>query len=151
MGEKEQEEPATNVPYSERMVTYTGTKTIKATPMTKAEYLDYRGWNLPDGEDPEEEIYLVEYEVDPKSEPNHKNHEGYISMSPKHVFDKAYKVCETYMDRLKIEESDLDDKVTKLKTALFEKTVPEKSMEILKGQLRVMTEYLDILNQRISK
>ncbi len=34
---------------------------------------------------------MVEYEADPKSERNHPNHEGYISMSPKHVFDEAYK------------------------------------------------------------
>ncbi len=70
---------------------YVGCKIIKAIPTTKAEYCEYRGWEVPANEDPEEEIYLVEYEVDPKSTPNHANHAGYISMSPKHVFDNAYR------------------------------------------------------------
>ena len=73
------------------MQTYTGTKTVKAIPTTKREYCDYRGWNVPEGEDPNEVIYLVEYAVDPKSKPNHDAHKGYITMSPKHVFDEAYK------------------------------------------------------------
>lgn len=70
---------------------YIGSKVIKAIPTTKKEYCDYRGWAVPQNEDPDEEIYLVEYEVDPKSTPNHPNHAGYISMSPKHVFDTAYR------------------------------------------------------------
>lgn len=74
-----------------QMQTYTGTKTVKAIPTTKREYLEYRGWDVPKGEDPEEVIYLVEYAVDPKSTPNHDAHEGYITMSPKHVFDEAYR------------------------------------------------------------
>lgn len=76
------------------MKTYIGKKIIKAKPMTKKEYNDYRGWIMPEGEDPEEEIYLVEYPVDSQSPPNHINHKGYISMSPKHVFDKAYHLLE---------------------------------------------------------
>jgi hypothetical protein len=76
------------------MKTYIGKKIIKAKPMTKKEYNDYRGWIIPPGEDPEEEVYLVEYPVDSQSPPNHILHKGYISMSPKHVFDKAYHLLE---------------------------------------------------------
>lgn len=72
------------------METYLGVKKVKAKEMTRQEYYDYRGWKLPDNEDGNEVIYLVEYEADDKSKPNHSNHEGYITMSPKHVFDKAY-------------------------------------------------------------
>jgi len=43
----------------DNMKTYTGTKTIKAIPMTKQEYCDYRGWALPKDEDGSEEVYLV--------------------------------------------------------------------------------------------
>lgn len=84
------------------MKTYIGTKVLKAKPMTKQEYCDYRGWKVPEDEDPNEPVYLVEYEPDPKSKPNHPDHKGYISMSPKFVFDKAY----TEIDGLPCEELD---------------------------------------------
>ena len=70
---------------------YIGTKIIKATLITKKEYCDYRGWEVPSDEDPNEEVYIVEYAADPKNKPNIEGHEGYVSMSPKHVFEKAYK------------------------------------------------------------
>ena len=73
------------------MESYIGTKQIKGRPMTRAEYNTYRGWELPADEDGTEEVYLVEYPVDVNSKPNHPDHEGYITMSPKHVFDEAYK------------------------------------------------------------
>lgn len=133
----------------EQMVLHTGTKNVKAVPMTKAEYLEYRGWDLPDGEDPKELVYLIEYEADPKSTPNHPDHEGYISMSPKHVFDEAYRVSETYLDRLAIERSDLNEKITKLTEALKGDVIPRKDKATLRGQLEVMTQYLVILDHRI--
>ena len=81
------------VPVTELMkgTFFIGTKTIRACPMSRAQYLEYRGWNLPDGVDPKDPVYLVEYNQEPKSEPNHLDHEGYISMSPKHVFDEVYR------------------------------------------------------------
>lgn len=78
------------LPLSERMESFIGTKVLKAVLMTKAEYNEYRGWDLPEDEDPNEPVYMVEYQKDPTSKPNHKDHEGYISMSPIHVFEKAY-------------------------------------------------------------
>lgn len=73
------------------MTTFIGTKIVKSFPMTRKQYCAYRGWDMPENEDPLEEVYLVEYEPAPSSKPNHKDHEGYITMSPKHVFDKAYR------------------------------------------------------------
>lgn len=131
------------------MKTYIGTKIIKAKPMTKKEYCDYRGWGVPPDEDPNEDVYLVEYPEDPKSDRNHANHKGYISMSPKHVFDKAYKVADTYMDRLIIERDDLVIKIGKLSNSLIKETVPDSAREILTEQGYIMGEYLDILNKRI--
>jgi len=128
---------------------YIGTKIIKAFPMTKVMYCDYRGWNVPEGEDPDEEVYLVEYEEDSNSKPNHNDHKGYISMSPKHVFDKAYRKAGTYMDRLIIERSDLNDKMVKLRGALDNKKVPEDQVEILIKQYDAMGQYLYILNTRL--
>ena len=48
------------------MEKYIGVKEIKAKPMTRKEYCDYRGWEVPADEDPNEELYLVEYPVDPE-------------------------------------------------------------------------------------
>jgi len=73
------------------MKPYTGIKAILASePMTKEEYNQYRGWEAPEGRDKSEMVVLVEYAPDPLSLPNHPAHKGYISMSPVHVFNKAY-------------------------------------------------------------
>ena len=145
--EKTPEVKGIDIPAS--MKTFIGTKTIKAFPMTKQEYNIYRGWPIPPEEDPNEEVYLVEYAPDSKSKPNHPDHEGYISMSPKHVFDEAYKIAETYMDRLEIEQEDLLDKINKLRKALDQKLVPEDAVAILTEQLKVMNSYNDILHIRM--
>lgn len=71
------------------MKTYIGVKHIAAKPMTKAEYNDYRGWEIPKDENPNEEGYLVEYLDSLNS--NHPSHENYISWSPKSVFEDAYR------------------------------------------------------------
>ncbi|WP_215895452.1 DUF2829 domain-containing protein [Acinetobacter pullicarnis] len=70
------------------MVAFVGTKSVLATPMSRAEYCEYRGWHLPENEDPNEPVYLVEYTDGGK--PNDERHKGYITMSPKEVFDNAY-------------------------------------------------------------
>lgn len=67
---------------------YIGTKTVLGTPMTRQAYNDYRGWTLPANEDGSDVGFLVEYLDGGK--PNHPDHEGYISWSPKDVFERAY-------------------------------------------------------------
>lgn len=61
-----------------------GTKLIMATAMTRQEYNDYRGWELPANECGDDKGYLVEYVGSTTS--NHENHEGYISWSPESDF-----------------------------------------------------------------
>ena len=39
---------------------YIGTKTVMAQPMSRGAYNKYRGWELPDDEDPNDEGMLVE-------------------------------------------------------------------------------------------
>jgi hypothetical protein len=74
------------------MKPYIGVKLLSASePITKRDYCKYRGWELPKGEDPNEMVRLVEYEADPLSKPNVEGHLGYVSMSPVHVFDAAYR------------------------------------------------------------
>ena len=67
---------------------YYGFKEIKATPMTRGAYNDLRGWTLPENESGGDEGYLVEYLNSPNA--NHPLYSGYISWSPKEVFDSAY-------------------------------------------------------------
>ena len=74
------------------MKKYVGTKELKAIPMNKEEYCQYRQWEVPLNENPKEEGYLVEYLDGGK--PNDERHLGYISWSPKDVFEKAYKLIE---------------------------------------------------------
>jgi hypothetical protein len=71
------------------MTLYIGTKRVLATPMNRLAYNEYRGWDLPEAEDPTDEGYLVEY-VDGGA-PNDHRHAGYISWSPKAQFDAAYR------------------------------------------------------------
>lgn len=68
---------------------YIGTKIIAALAMTRLAYNAYRGWTLPADEDGADEGYLVEYLDGGK--PNHPDHAGYISWSPKEQFDNAYR------------------------------------------------------------
>lgn len=70
------------------MKQYTGTKTVNATPMSRLEYNNLRGWTVPADENPEDPGYLVEYTDGGKA--NHPQFSGYISWSPKDVFERAY-------------------------------------------------------------
>jgi hypothetical protein len=58
--------------------------------MTRGAYNEYRGWTLPSDEQYDDDGYLVEYEPREGEASNVSGHEGYISWSPKHVFDDAY-------------------------------------------------------------
>jgi len=71
------------------MQVYYGTKRITAQPMSRLEYNNYRGWELPADEVSKaaDAGYLVEYAGD---DSNHPNHKGYISWSPASQFDSAY-------------------------------------------------------------
>lgn len=68
---------------------YYGTKKVAAATMTRGEYNKYRGWDLPANENGSDDGYLVEYQDGGK--PNMPNHAGYVSWSPKDVFENAYK------------------------------------------------------------
>lgn len=71
------------------MTAFIGTKEVLAAPMSRGEYNQYQGWTIPEGENPSDDGYLIEYLNGGK--PNHPEHTGYISWSPKDVFEQAYK------------------------------------------------------------
>lgn len=70
------------------MKSYIGTKIINAKPMNRLEYNQFRGWELPKDENGADEGYLVEY--DDGGHGNTSEYKGYVSWSPKDVFDRAY-------------------------------------------------------------
>ena len=76
---------------------YIGTKVVNAKPMNRLEYNYIRGWEVPADEDPADDGYLVEYVDGGKA--NHPDFDGYISWSPKDVFDRAYKRIEVNVDK----------------------------------------------------
>lgn len=45
------------------MQQYVGTKIIKAEPMTRGEYNQYRGWQIPKNENPADEGYHIVYSM----------------------------------------------------------------------------------------
>ncbi|EMX9856216.1 TPA: DUF2829 domain-containing protein [Klebsiella michiganensis] len=71
------------------MSKHIGVKLINAFPMTRQAYNDFRGWQLPADENGTDEGYLVEYLDGGK--PNTDRFDGYVSWSPKDVFEKAYR------------------------------------------------------------
>lgn len=137
------------------MKTYTGTKLIKAEPMTRAFYNLYRNWPAIKDE-LDTEGYLVEY-LD-GGEANDTRHAGYISWSPKDVFEAAYldlgdvDGLPPYMQRVVAERVSLDAKISKLRTFIagprFE-TVYAAEQDRLREQLGAMITYRNILDERI--
>lgn len=64
------------------MKEYVGVKIIKAMPMNRGDYNLYKGWTIPENENPLDEGYLVCYK------------DGYESWSPKSIFDDSYRLIE---------------------------------------------------------
>ena len=54
---------------------------IEAKEMNRGDYNKYRGWTIPEDENPADEGYLVKYS------------DGYESWSPKKQFEEAYRDC----------------------------------------------------------
>lgn len=114
------------------MQTYIGTKTVKAEPE-----LGYANEpNIP-GRDGYKVVYA----------------DGYTSWSPKDVFEAAYKVADTWLDRLRIERDELNARLDKLydffESEAFE-ALEEDSAFLLTEQRNHMAGYLNVLDQRIA-
>ena len=136
------------------MITYTGTKTLKATPMTLGDYNKLRGWDMPLDEDPKRDGYLVEYPLLEGDKPNHSSYEGYISWSPKQTFEQSYKVSETFADRLLIEVQAEASNLNKLNQFMASDTFPTLEVEdkdLMYSQQRVMSRFVQILGKRLKR
>lgn len=67
---------------------FVGTKVVQAEPMSRLAYNLLRGWTVPADENPQDPGYIVEY-MD-GGPPNVPGREGYVSWSPKEVFEQSY-------------------------------------------------------------
>lgn len=127
------------------MRTYIGTKTIQARRMNAAD-AKRAGANVPGiyfkvghaEYNPGADGYLVIYD------------DGYRSWSPAKVFEGSYKIAETYVDRMKIELADLNERIIKAtRTINTFGAISEEERWYLKKQLNAMREYADVLYERI--
>lgn len=138
------------------MKKYVGVKLIEAKPMTRGDYNKYRGWTIPEDENPNDEGYLVKYSDD------------YVSWSPKGVFDEAYREYEAnelpqtalgmisndYKERFKAEYYQTLERFNKLYKLLIKHEagtldfVPSCPITLLQEQKMYMDNYLHILEVR---
>lgn len=128
---------------------YIGTKEVQATPMNRGDYNALRGWQVPENENPADDGYLVVY---PNGEPNIKEFNGYVSWSPKKQFEEAYRVSETFKDRLTIEYAQIEERLGKLRVFIQSErfqNLAEEDRNLLVEQGKTMASYLAILNTRI--
>lgn len=138
------------------MQKYIGVKQVEAKPMTRGEYNDYRGWNVPKDENPNDEGYLVKH---------YGNYENWIA---KDEFEKTYNavgirvlndsallmVSTDYKDRFKAEYIQLKTRIDNLKTMMHNwdmeqlSFIPSCPRSTYTLQLDFMTKYLAILEAR---
>lgn len=137
--------------------TYVGTKVVHACPMSRGAYNKLRGWETPADEDPDEAGYLVEYADGGK--PNLQHFRGYVSWSPKDVFEGSYDTGvvlkeTTHNERMLAEMDELTQRTEKLRvflsTATFASLVPREQHD-LKQQLNYMENYAWHLGNRIRR
>lgn len=125
------------------MKKYIGTKLVQATPAIRKGGKVYLPTDaIPRTMEQVEEGYKVVYE------------DGYESWSPKDVFEKAYKVADTFLDRLVIEHGELVERCNKLNefimTDKFETVVTDPvQRELLREQYDLMLRYQAVLSKRV--
>jgi hypothetical protein len=132
------------------MKMYTGTKQVKATPMTRGDYNVLRGWDVPADENPDDEGMLVEYVDGGKA--NHPDFDGYLSWSPQEVFDNEYRVSELPKDRLVIEQDENYQRLEKLAKVVSGKQpswCSDLQWKLLNRQFELMTELNVIFLERL--
>ena len=129
------------------MKKYIGTKQIEAEPMTMGEAYEkglLQAGRVPNESEKSSAGYHVRYQ------------DGYESWSPAMPFEEAYKCADTFLDRLRIEQKDLAEKLEKLckfvESPQFTDVVQDSNQrELLLKQREYMGEYLNVLNQRIKR
>lgn len=127
------------------MKKYIGTKQIEAEPMTMGEAYEknlLQAGRVPNESEMIKAGYRVKYEG------------GYESWSPAESFEKAYKVADTPLDRMSIEENELADRMEKLYAFICGDKFKEldcTTRAMLAVQYSSMSAYLHVLRLRSTK
>lgn len=125
------------------MKKYIRTKQIEAEPMTMGEAYErglLKAGRVPGEAHKDDAGYHVKY------------NDGYESWSPAKPFEEAYRVADTFVDRLVIELEDLSDKQERINeffdTETF-KNLQQTQKALLQAQFGAMLAYSQILTERI--
>lgn len=127
------------------MKKYIGIKQIEAEPMTMGEAYEknfLQAGRVPNESEKDNAGYHVKYEG------------GYESWSSAETFEKDYKVSDTPIDRMTIEENELDDRMQKLYAFIRGdkfKELDSATRAMLSVQYSSMSEYLNVLRLRSTK
>lgn len=126
------------------MKKYIGTKQVSAEPMTYGE-AHAKGLIR-------ENAYIQEYDDTPGYRVEYSD--GYQSWFPANVFEEAYNVAETHLDRINIEDHNLREKCLKLSDFIHSnekfKELPLGDQAMLVAQHHMMNAYSSILSLRQS-
>ena len=140
--------------------TYLGTKAVHAVPMNRLAYNQLRGWELPADENGMDEGYLVQYADG--GDPNLAGFTGYVSWSPKAIFEKAYQTLDyvapvkDYKERVVDETKELIERHQKLAGFLqnmneVAATLDPEEIADLQEQKTAMEAYLTVLTRRLNR
>lgn len=127
------------------MKKYIGTKQIEAEPMTMGDAYAkglLQAGRVPDTEQAQSAGYHVKYQ------------DGYESWSPAAAFEKAYRVADTFLDRLHIERDDLSLRYNKAQefyySPKFKELLWPEEQQAFEMQLDLMRKYLAVLDARMN-
>ena len=114
-----------------------------AQPMTRLEYNQYRGWAVPEGEDPSDPGYLMDFGF-------------HYAWWPADVVDKAFMVLPlvpSHQQRVHGEHKQLHERQEKLTVFItspaFSSLVPAEQIRLSK-QFHLQKQLLEVLEQRIA-
>ena len=125
---------------------YTGDIRARAAQMTRKEYNKLRAWFLPENENPEDIGYVIALG---------EGSNLHITWLPIDVFEKTYKKCETFKDRMKIEIQELEERIQKAEAFYHRPDLADitdcEDRMLLAMQLSYMHGYLGTLKLRMKK
>lgn len=132
------------------MVAFAGASLVHAATMTRQEYNDYRGWQLPEDENGADVGYILE---DREGQKNTEQLDGFVQWLPKDVFLRKFAIAQTPQDRVRLEQMELTQKLDALENFL-DKGQPsficDQQWALLQEQQKHMDAYNDVLAKRIA-
>ena len=132
------------------MIAFAGASLVHAATMTRQEYNDYRGWQLPEGENGNDVGYIIE---DRAGKKNNEELDGFVQWLPKDEFLRKFSPAETPQDRVRLEQRELYTKLDALENFLDKgqpSFINDEQWALLQEQQKHMDAYNDVLVKRIT-